>query len=99
MQPLQLTLQRFLTRAFGSGFVRQALLFLLQPGGIIALPRDAIAAIEFQNPPGNVVQKIAVVGDRNDGAWILLQVLLKPRDGLRIQVVGGFVEQQDVWLP
>ena len=36
------------------------------------------------------------MGDRDDGAGVLLQVLLQPRDALGVQVVGGLVEQQQV---
>ena len=35
---------------------------------------------------------------RDDGSGIILQVLLQPGDGFGVQVVGGFVEQQDVGL-
>ena len=36
------------------------------------------------------------MGDRHDGAGVLGQVLLQPGDALRVQVVGGLVEQQQV---
>ena len=36
------------------------------------------------------------MGHGDDRAFILLQVLLQPIDGLGIEVVGGLVEQQDV---
>ena len=38
------------------------------------------------------------MGDRDDGAGVLLQVLLEPQDALRVEVVGGLVEQQQVGL-
>jgi len=38
------------------------------------------------------------VGDRDDGALVLLQVLLQPRHGLGVEVVGRLVEEQDVGL-
>ena len=34
----------------------------------------------------------------NDGSLKALQMLLKPRDTFRIQVVGWFVKQQNVGL-
>jgi hypothetical protein len=37
-----------------------------------------------------------VTGD--DGALVFLQVVLQPRHGLGVEVVGGLVEQQDVGL-
>ena len=36
------------------------------------------------------------MGDGDDGAGVLLQVLLQPRDALGVEVVGGLVEQQQV---
>ena len=73
----------------------QPLGLLFQPGGIIALVGDAAAAIEFQDPAGDVVQEVPVVGDDQDRALVVDQVLLQPGDGFRIQVVGRFVEEGD----
>ena len=36
------------------------------------------------------------MGDGDDRALILLQVLLQPVDALGVEVVGGLVEQEDV---
>ena len=36
------------------------------------------------------------MGDGDDGAGVLLQVLLQPRHALGVEVVGGLVEQQQV---
>ncbi|CAB4834018.1 unannotated protein [freshwater metagenome] len=36
------------------------------------------------------------MSDGHDGAGVLLQETLEPIDTLRIEVVGGFVEQQQV---
>jgi hypothetical protein len=69
---------------------------LLQPGGVVALPGDAVTAVQLQNPAGDVVQEIAIVGDGDDRAAVLLQVPFQPGHGLGIQVVGRLVQQQDV---
>ncbi len=57
-----------------------------------------MAAVELEDPLRDVLHEVPVVGDRDDGARVLLQVLLKPQDALRVQVVGGLVEQQQVGL-
>ena len=57
-----------------------------------------MAAIEFQDPLGHVVQKIAVVGDGDHGAGIFLEEVLEPGHRLGVQVVGRLVEQQHVGL-
>ena len=39
------------------------------------------------------------MGDDQDGAGIIAQVMLEPVDALGIEVVGGLVEQQQIGLP
>ena len=94
--PFQLTLQRFLALALGLFFHCQALGLLFQPTAVVALPGDALAAVQLQNPASHVVKEISVVGYGNDRALILLQVLFQPVDGFGIEVVGGLVEQEHV---
>src|SRR5262249_9725764 len=53
--PFELALERFLPPRLGLLLLREPPLFLLQPGGVVALPGDAAAAIELQNPAGDVV--------------------------------------------
>src|SRR5690606_23153539 len=94
---------QFLFQGLGAGFLAlvfgfQAVALLDQPLGVIALVGDAVAAVEFQDPLGGVVEEVAIVGDGDDGAGEAVQVLLEPVHGFGIQVVGGFVEQQHVGL-
>ena len=76
----------------------QARLLLLEPGGVVALPRDAAAPVELEDPAGHVVEEVAVVGDGDDRARVLLQGALQPRHRLGVEVVGRLVEQQQVGL-
>ena len=87
-----------LARLFLAAFLREAFLLLLQPGGIIALIGNAAAAIEFENPARDIVEKIAVMGDDQDRAGIGAQVALEPVDRLRVEMVGRLVEQQKLRL-
>ena len=91
-------LHRLLARGLGCFFLLQALLLLLQPGTVVAFPRNAVAAVEFENPFGRVVEEVAIVGDRHHGAGKFLQELLQPVDAFGIEVVGRLVEQQHVGL-
>ncbi len=75
--PLAFGFERALARLVLAAFLREALLLLLQPGGVIALVGNAAAAIEFENPAGDIVEEIAVVGDDQDRAGIMRA------DGLR----------------
>ena len=89
----RLDARRFLLR-----FEREALFLLLQPRAVVALPRNTVAAVELEDPFGGVVEKIAIVGDRDHGSRELLQELLQPFHALRVEVVGRLVEQQHVGL-
>src|SRR4029079_10915631 len=82
--PFELTLESPLTLRLGLLFERQALLFLIEPGGIVALPLTPAAPIELENPPGDVVEEIPSVGDRDDRAGIVLQESLEPRHRLGV---------------
>ena len=55
-----------------------------------------MAAVEFENPLGHIVEEVAIVGYRDDGGRIGLQIFLEPGDGFGVQVVGGFIQQQHV---
>src|SRR5437879_2959126 len=77
---------------------RVALFLLLQPRRVIALPGNAVAAVELENPLGRVVEEVAVVRHRDHGAGKPPQKLLEPLDAFRIEVVGGLIEQQDIGL-
>jgi len=94
---------QFLLQSLGTGFLAlllglQAGLLLVQPGAVVALVGNAVAAVQFENPLGRVVQEVAIVGDGHHGAGEAVQELLQPVHRLGIQVVGGFVEQQHVGL-
>ena len=96
--PLELAGQGALAPRLGLLLDGQPGLFLLEPGGVVALPGDALAAVELQDPAGHVVQEIAVVGHGDDRAPVFLEVPLEPGDGLGVEVVGRLVEEQDVGL-
>ena len=55
-----------------------------------------MAAVEFENPLGGVVEEVAVVGDGDDGAREADEELFQPFDRFGVEVVGRFVEQQHV---
>src|SRR6202035_4011831 len=50
--------------------------------------------INVGNVGANAVQEMTIVGDDDEHALIVVQEGLQPVDGVQIQVVGGFVEQQ-----
>ncbi|KMS64631.1 hypothetical protein BVRB_018280, partial [Beta vulgaris subsp. vulgaris] len=76
--PLQLLLHRLHARVFGLLLLLQAAFLLVQPLGVVALPRDAVSAVQFQDPLGGVVEEVAIMGDGHHGAREALQELLQP---------------------
>ena len=76
----------------------QTLGLLLQIRRVVALVGVGPAAVELEDPLGDVVQEVPVVGDRQDRARVGGQVLLEPLHALGVEVVGGLVEQQQVGL-
>ena len=54
------------------------------------------AAVELEDPAGDVVEEVAVVGDGDDGALVVGEEALEPRDRLGVEVVRRLVEQQQV---
>ena len=75
---------------------REPLLLLLEPGGVVALERDAAAAVELEDPAGDVVEEVPVVRHRDDGALVVREEALEPCDRLRVEMVRRLVEQQQV---
>ena len=57
-----------------------------------------MAAVEFEDPAGDVVEEVAIVGHRDDGARVLLEEVLEPAHRFGVEVVGRLVEQQHVGL-
>ena len=81
-----------------AALLQQPLLLLHQPGGIVALVGNATAAIELEDPAGDVVEEVAIMGDDQDRTRIVAQMAFQPIDRFGIEMVGGLVEQQEVWL-
>ena len=76
---------------------------LHQLAGLV--PEVVVADIDFDfvvihvhNMGADVVEKMPVVGDDDDGAHIVHQKILQPADGSDVQMVGRLVEQDDVRL-
>src|SRR5262249_54551447 len=94
--PLALTHQRLESRLFALALDSEALFLLLKPRRIVSLVGNPLPSIELQNPTGDAVEKVAIVGHEHDGALVFFQMMLQPRDRLRIEMVGRLVEEQKV---
>ncbi len=89
-------------RAFGL-FLLERDLLLAQLLGALALEVGVAAgvqlrpaAVQMQGVGGDVVEEFAVVRDQQQRAGVFEQPLLQPQHRVQIQVVGRFVEQQQV---
>ncbi len=85
-------------RGILAAFLLQPLLLLHQPGRIIALVGNALAAVEFEDPPGDIVEEVAVVGHDQDRAGIVAQMAFQPRHRFGVEMVGRLVQQQQLRL-
>lgn len=51
---------------------------------------------DFDNRPDQLVEEFAIVGNHQDGAWVVPKVLLKPDKRFEVEMVGGFVQQEKI---
>src|SRR5690606_22548956 len=96
--PFQLALNGLLAGLLLVLFLPEALVLLLEPLGVVALPGNAAAAVQLEDPLGGVVEEVAVMGDGHHRARVALQELLQPFHRFGVEVVGGLVQQQHVRL-
>src|SRR4029453_11521751 len=68
--PLLLARKRALARLLLAALLFEPLALLREPGRVVALVGNAAAAVELENPAGDVVEEVAVVGDDQDGPRI-----------------------------
>ena len=50
----------------------------------------------FANAGSQFIQKVAVVRDNQQGTFIGLQVIFQPHNGLKVQMVGWFIQDQQI---
>src|SRR5512134_2907116 len=94
--PFKLPLKGLLPLTLCLFLLFQSVLLLIEPGRVIALPRDALSPVEFEDPAGNIIEEIPIVGHRYDRTCIVLEMMLQPCNRLRIKVVRRFIKQEDV---
>ena len=98
MHPAQLVLEELAARVVLLLEARHERLLLLEPRLVVALPRVGVPAVELEDPFRDVREEVAVVRDDDERSLELLEVGLEPRDALRVEVVRGLVEEEDVGI-
>ena len=96
--PFQLVIDRLLAASGLAVFLLQALGLLLQIGGVIAFIGEIFAAIEFEDPTHDIVEEVTIVGDHQDRTGIFLQMVFQPGHAFGIEMVGRFVQQENIGL-
>ena len=73
-------------------------LFLLQARIVVSVVADEFAVTNFDDPLADEIQKFPVVRNRQNRTGISREMVLKPSKGFEIEVVGRFVQQQQIRL-
>jgi len=53
---------------------------------------------DLDDAPDKLIQEFAIVRDHDDCAGIILQIFLEPLERFKVEMVGRFVEQEDIGL-
>lgn len=64
--------------------------------GIGSLVEGQLAAIEMQDLVDGGIEQVAIMADDDDRARIVRQMIFQPERAFEIEIVGGFVEQQQI---
>ena len=73
-----------------------ALVALFEVVGVVAAVGVGRLVVEFDNGAAHSVEEVSVVGDKEEGLGVALQVFLQPLNHLQVKVIGGLVEDEKV---
>ncbi|MDT4856780.1 hypothetical protein FQZ97_911830 [compost metagenome] len=76
-----------LRQAFGAGALE---------GRVAAAVERQLALLQVHHVIDHRIEEVAVVGDQQQGAGVALEPLFQPEDRVQVEVVGRFVEQQQL---
>jgi hypothetical protein len=71
---------------------------LLEAGVVVSVIANELSVPDFDDAFTDEIEKFAVVRNCKNGTWIAREVILKPTERFEIEVVRGFVEQQQIRL-
>ena len=60
-------------------FHLQSLIFLFEPRAVVTFPWNTVTAIQFEDPAGNVVEEVAIMGYSYHCALKFFQEFFQPR--------------------
>lgn len=94
--PLGLPAQQALALALGALGYLFPLGLQLEKAGIVGFVDVQPAMVDFRDFPHHPVEKVPIVGDHQDGAFIFLQIVLEPDHHPPVQVVGRLVQNEQL---
>lgn len=65
---------------------------------VAAVALNLALTMEDQQIISHLVQKVAVVRNRNDRSSEIVQIVFQYRQRANVQIVGRLIQKQDVWL-
>ena len=60
--------------------------------GVVPGVEGRLAVFDLHHPLDGPVQEVPVMGDHQDGALVLPEVVLQPDGGVQVQMVGGLIQ-------
>ena len=100
-KPCNLVLDEVLQGFLPLGLGVEELFLLFQKRTVAAAGAQEsvrVNAAQLDHLGGHVLEEIAVVADNDGCEWRVLQQFFQPLDAGQVEMVGGFVEQQNVRL-
>ena len=82
----------------GGGLDFVIALALVHRGGVVAGVVDEFFGGDFVNAVDEGVHEFEIVGDEQEGTGAGFEILLEPEEGEEVEVVGRFVEEEEVGL-
>ena len=88
--------QQFVCPCIDHRLLGELLFFQCLVLGKVAWIAQQAAPIQIDHAGGHAIQKCPVVADDHCAALEIIQQALQPADGVQIQMVGGFIQQQHI---
>lgn len=82
----------------GSHHLVVALVLEFEVAGVVSLVGGELLLVDLVDFLDDAIHEGAVVGDDEEGAGVVLEVALEPHERAEVEVVGGLVQHEEVWL-
>ncbi len=93
-------LHKFLTLLLGllilHSLLTESELRALIPEGVVAGEHANLAVVDVDDIGADIVEEVAVVADHDDSVGEVGKIILKPKDGVEVKIVGRLVEEEVV---